>query len=140
MLNKSVKITLILFLLLTACSSADHSVKGGNAINSNMPKWVFYYDGGKKTCGVGISRPHIRGVAYQRVVAISRAIDEIARQQGVTVNTELASLMSGSQNGATSRLSTYSVQTSTGKTVEAKIIDTYMDEKSDDFYVLMCDD
>jgi len=139
MLNKSVKITIILSLFLTACSSADHSVKADNSINSKIPKWVFYYDGDRKTCGVGIARPHIRGLAYQRAVAISRAIDEIARQQGVTVDTELASLMSGNQNGAISRLSTYSVQTSTGKTVEAKIIDSYMDERSDELYLLMCD-
>jgi len=139
-LNNYPTIIAFFFLLLTACSSAHNSVKGGNSIDPNKPKWASHYDGGNKTCGLGIARPHIRGIAYQRIVAISRAIDEIARQQGVSVDTELESLMIGNQNGTISSLSTYSVQTSTGNKVEAKIIDTYMDDRSDDFYVLMCED
>lgn len=114
-----------------ACKSANYSAL-------ELPKWVMHYDGGGKRCGVGISRTHINGLPYQRALAISRAIDEIAKQQGVTVDSELASIISGSQNGAISRLSTFSVQTTTGEKVEAEIMDTFMDNKSSELYILMC--
>lgn len=98
----------------------------------------MHYDGGGKKCGVGVSLPHIKGIAYQRMLAISRAIDEIAKQQGVSVDTELASIMSGNQSGANSRLSTYSVQATTGEKVEAEIVDTFIDNQFDELYILMC--
>ena len=45
-----------------------------------MPDWVYHYENEEKRCGVGFASSHIRGIAYQRALAISRAIDEIAKQ------------------------------------------------------------
>lgn len=115
-------------------------------IHSNMsqnkkqpPKWIYgvYHEQGS-ICGVGISLPHIRGKAYQRATAISRAIDEIARQMNVKVNTTVEHFLKGNASGATSGLSSYSIQTTTGQTIRAKIEDVYLDPKSEELYILMC--
>ena len=105
-----------------------------------MPAWVLHYKAEGKICGVGVSLPHIKGIAYQRVLAISRGIDEIAKQLNVTVDTKLESLMTGSNNGVSSRLSTYSVQTANGQTVSAEIIEAWINDRTEEFYVLMCMD
>lgn len=105
-----------------------------------MPDWVLHYKAEDKICGVGVSLPHIRGIAYQRVLAISRGIDEIAKQLNVTVDTKLESLMTGSSNGVSSSLSTYSVQTANGQTVNAEIIEAWINDRTEELYVLMCMD
>ncbi len=82
----------------------------------------------------------MRGLAYQRATAISRAINEIARQKGATVSTQLEYFMRGSSAiGSTSSLSVYSVQTTEGQTIRARIVETYYDKEKQIFYVLMCE-
>ncbi|WP_121010584.1 hypothetical protein [Hydrogenivirga caldilitoris] len=83
----------------------------------------------------------MKGIAYQRATAIARAIDEIARQKGVTVNSQLEYFMEGSSMGGnTSALSVYSVQTTEGQTIKARIVEAYYDKESQLFYVLMCEE
>ncbi len=94
-----------------------------------------------EVCGVGTAGIHLRGFPYQRATAIARAIDEIARQKGVTVNTQLEYFMRGSSaGGAHSALSVYSVQTAEGQTIRARIVETYYDEEKKLFHVLMCEE
>ncbi len=100
-------------------------------------RFFNYHSKGKK-CGTGMSRPHIKGVSYQRATAISRAIDEIARQQGVEVKTDVEHFLTGSEDNVRSGLSTYSIQTTSGKTVQATIIDQKFNTPTDEFIVLMC--
>ena len=122
--------------LSTSCASNNKIA----ASVQKKPVWIYNYNNDSgKTCGVGNCGPHIKGIAHQRALAISRAIDEIARQQGVTVKTELTAYMNGSSSGGTSsKMSTYSVQTSNGQTVDAEVKDSWIDERENGFYVLMC--
>lgn len=126
-------------ILFSGCASTSKSTTGTKS-DLNMPDWVLHYKVEGKICGVGISLPHIRGIAHQRILAISRGIDEIAKQLNVTVDTNLESLMTGSSTGVSSSLSTYSVQTTSGQTVNAEIIEAWINDRTEEFYVLMCMD
>jgi len=118
---------LLLFILL-GCTSRE-------------PSWVYNYKPKKgEVCGVGTAGIHIRGFAYQRATAIARAIDEIARQKGVTVSTQLEHFMESSSSGAYSSLRVYSVQTTEGQTIRARIVETYYDRERQLFHVLMCEE
>lgn len=139
-LKRSLAAILILsaFVFYGCASANKSSIRTKSDVK--IPDWVLHYKAEGKICGVGISLPHIRGVAYQRVLAISRGIDEIAKQLNVTVDTKLESLMTGSSNGVSSRLSTYSVQTAKGQTVSAEITEAWINDRTEEFYVLMCMD
>ena len=126
-------------LAFSGCASTNKSTTRARS-DIKMPDWVLHYKAEGKICGVGISLPHIKGIAYQRVLAISRGIDEIAKQLNVTVDTKLESLMTGSSSGVSSSLSTYSIQTANGQTVNAEIIEAWINDRTEEFYVLMCMD
>ena len=122
---------LLLLFLMLACAQ-----------RREVPEWVYNFKPpGGKTCGVGVANVHIKGFAYQRATAIARAIDEIARQKGVTVNTQLEYFMKGTTTGGTrSELNVYSVQTTEGEVIKARLIETFYDQGSQRFYVLMCEE
>ena len=126
-------------LLFSGCASTAKSTSGVKP-DQKMPDWVLHYKAEGKICGIGVSLPHIRGIAHQRILAISRGIDEIAKQLNVTVDTNLESLMTGSSNGVSSSLSTYSVHATNGQTVNAEIIEAWINDSTEEFYVLMCMD
>ena len=125
---------LTVILLFSCAKKSDISTH-----TQQPPKWIYgvYHKQGS-ICGVGVSLPHIRGKSYQRATAISRAIDEIARQMNVKVNTTVEHFLKGNASGATSGLSSYSIQTTAGQTIRAKIEDVYLDPRSEELYVLMC--
>jgi len=104
------------------------------------PEWVFGNISSSDTCYVGSSRPHIRGIPYQRALAVSRSIDGIARQKNVTVNTKVEHYMSGTNKSSSSFLKTYSTQTNTGKKISAQIKKTWLNEKNGEIFILMCEE
>ncbi len=112
------------------------------AEKGEVPEWVYDFKPQKgEVCGVGVAGVHMRGFAYQRATAIVRAIDEISRQKGVTVDTRLEYFMAGTtESGARSGLAVYSVQTSKGQTIRARVVRAYYDKDSQMFYVLMCEE
>lgn len=130
------------FFLLPACTTTEEKSSPMPSVKSTVkvPDWILHYKNAKKICGVGVSKRHIKGLAYQRLLAISRGIDEIARQLGVTVETRLETYMTGTSESVSTGLSSYSVQTSSGQTVEAEIEEAWMNEETEEFYVLMCMD
>jgi len=129
------KYIVLLVFFIIGCAGNQQSVK-----NTNYPDWVFNAPSEGGICYVGSSLPHIRGIPYQRALAISRAIEGIARQKNVTVDVDVEHLMYGSSNSATSKLSVYSVQTTTGQTVKAKIKEVWRDPYKEELFVLMCED
>ena len=129
------RLTVLLFLLPFFIWSCGTNKTNNFKSTSSKPKWIYGVYNKNKICGVGISNIHVRGEAYQRATAISRAIDEIARQMNVKVNTSLEYFMS--KNGS-SALQVYSFQTTNGQTVKAKIEDVYVEPKSKRLYILMC--
>jgi len=122
---------------LSACRSHSADLESSH---EEMPGWIYHHDPGKRTCGVGISLPHIKGIAYQRAVAIARGIDEIARQRNVSVDTTLEHYMTASDGNVSSGISSFSVQTTSGVSISARIVDAWMSRTTDEFYVLLCTD
>lgn len=104
-----------------------------------MPDWIISESSNGDVCYVGSSRPHIKGLPYQKALAVSRAIDGIARQKNVMVDVQVESLMKGTSSGATTSLSSYSVQTTTGQKVSAKITDKWMNPQTNEIFVRMCE-
>lgn len=104
------------------------------------PDWVYGSPTGGKVCYVGSSIPHIKGSPYQRALAISRGIEGIARQKKVTVDVDVEHLLYGSSDSAASKMSVYSVQTTKGETVRAIIKEVWLNPRTDELFVLMCED
>lgn len=104
---------------------------------SSKPKWVFNpsLEGG--IGGVGICAMHIKGPSFQREVAISRAMDEIARQMGVKVQTALQTSAKVTNQSASTTLETYSVQTTDGRTIKATLRELWLDPSSSELYAWM---
>lgn len=90
-----------------------------------------------KTGGVGIAGPHINGVSAQRELAVQRAIDDIGRQLGVTVSSISKVASTGSKQGVQTQMTSYSIQTVSGKTVRAKIMEFWEDPETGKLYVWM---
>ena len=113
------------------------SIPSAVPATSAQPKWIYETSKEGKTGGVGISKPHFNGKTAQRSLAISRALDEIARQMGVEVsNIQKISTVGTSQN-ATTKLESYSFQATNGKIVIAKIQSFWEDKATDELYVWM---
>ncbi len=137
--NLGIKLFLLLLLsnVTISCASTEESEINETDKITMVERMNNCHSKGK-LCGVGISKPHIKGFFYQKATAISRSIDEIARQLGVEVKVKLDHYLKGSGSGGTSGLSSYSVQTTSGKTVTAQIKDTWYSKKTEELYVCMC--
>jgi hypothetical protein len=121
---------------LSGCSSLNPTTS--STISSSIPqkpKWIFETSKEGKAGGVGISKPHFNGKAAQRILAISRALDEIARQMGVEVNNIQKISTTGTSQDTTTTLESYSFQTTNGKIVTAKVQSFWEDTTTDELYV-----
>jgi len=117
---------------LAGCGSAEPK-----PATNGMPDWVYNPGMSGKLGGVGSAVTHARGRAAQRELAISRALDEIARQMGVKVSTILNTEASAGNGGASSSMQSYSFQTTDGKTVKAQIKAFWHDSYRDELFVWM---
>lgn len=76
---------LILFaLLFVGCN--ENPVPAKQQTIEARPEWITNPNLGGVIGSVGSSGPHFKGPAYQRKLAISRALDELALQQGVEID------------------------------------------------------
>lgn len=132
--------------LITGCLPANQYLSAPSAstqnsstspLPSNLPKWVFEPSKNGKIGGVGISKSHFEGKTAQRSLAISRALDEIARQMGVEVVSLQKISTVGTSQKATTSLESYSFQTTDGKTVRARVETFWEDRAHDELYVWM---
>ena len=132
------KLFLIGFILMTiSCAGTSTTQKP----TVDMPKWI--YDGSHdlgKICYVGSSLPHIKGLPYQRALAVTRAIEGIAKQKNVKVDVEVETIMKGTRNNASTKMMSYSVQTTKGQNVSAKITDIWLNPENKEMFVRMCED
>ena len=113
-------------LFVTACGGAN--VK---------PKWTMLPPDDGKVYGVGSSPEHIKGPNFQRALAMSMAIDEIARQNGVKVSNSLDRMQEVDSSGnVRSSARSVSLQTVDGKMINAVIKDMW-ENRHHKLYVLM---
>ncbi len=72
-------------LLLQGCMANKYY--NNKTVSNGAPKWLLdpYIDG-DTNAAVGCAKRHFKGVEAQKKLAISRAIDQVATQNKVTVN------------------------------------------------------
>ena len=105
---------------------------------AGAPDWTLMPPSDGKIYGVGSSPIHVKGQTFQRALAVSRAIDEIASQKKVKVTSTLERAESIAASGKVfSAAQKYSVQTVEGQDVSAQIKEIYQDPRSKRIFVLM---
>lgn len=132
---KHMRYWFFILMFILGCVNNQQGVK-----KIQYPDWIFNVPSSNGICYVGSALPHIRGKPYQRALAVSRAIEGIARQKNVTVNVDVEHLMYGNKDSASSKMMVYSVQTTKGQTVSAKIKDVWLDPYKEELFVLMCEE
>ncbi|MDY0164090.1 hypothetical protein [Desulfobotulus sp.] len=126
---------LIPTLIFTACT--PHSSGTGPQNAQTRPSFILNPSIEGRMGGVGIARPHIKGVSAQRELAISRAIDEIARQKGTRVQSWQAIQTTGTRESASTHMEAVSIQTTSGETIQAIIRQMWEDPATKELYVWM---
>ena len=115
----------------TGCSGSNVSAQQTAQIKSGYPSWFYMPSKDGKLGGVGIAKQHVRGPSMQRMLAISRAFDEIAMQIG----TKVSSSVSTQSNNSGTSMQTYSVQTANGKNITATVKEFWLNNKTGELAV-----
>lgn len=79
----------------------------------------------------------MNGRTGQRELAVARAIDDIARQISVKVDSVSTLYTSGDNSGSYSSMNIYSVHAVTGASFSAKIMDVWEDGDKGELYIYM---
>jgi hypothetical protein len=119
----------LLVLVFSGC--VDQFAQPAKPKNT-LPKWLDNpYIQNDKIAAVGCSKPHFKGVEAQKDLAISRAIDRIAKQNRISVQN--VTLRKKTTNGIMSKSSSKStsLQTVNKVSVSTKIKDIYKKENGD---------
>lgn len=134
------KITLSLLfcfvlIILAGCYAAE--VQSGTKLVNGKPYWFFSPSKDGKIGGVGVCGMHVDGTTGQKTLATQRALEEIARQMGVKVDS-YSSLKSVSDNtGSAVSGESSSFFTVDGREVKAKIEEMWEDPYTNELYVWM---
>lgn len=128
---KSLFSALFILTLFAACGQPNPNQK---------PEWTLLPPDDGHVYGVGICPIHVKGATFQRALAISRGIDEIARQKGVKVSNTLERVESIQKGASSLSARNYSIQSVEGTKVKAKIKSIYQDPYSKRLYVLMVEE
>ena len=104
-------------------------------LQHQRPAWIDNPHSVGKVVGLGHAATHIKGRSAQRELASRRALDEIARQMGVTIsNTTVINQQVTNSSSSTSMVGN-SVQTVDGRVVNAVIHGEW--QEGGTIYILM---
>jgi hypothetical protein len=128
-------IATIFLLTFTGCMNREVKSNSGSTVQTNgRPAWFFNPTMGKYTYGgIGVAGRSSKGISGQRRLAISKAIDELAFQLGVSVK----SIVETTQKQSNSEYQSYSVQTTTGDVFSAKLMEVWYDNEKEELYAWM---
>jgi hypothetical protein len=124
------KCNLIIFLAVLSFLSASCTPSKSNSIVNDKPAWFWSPNDGELVGGVGDAGTHVDGIAAQRQLAIYRAIEDIARQKGVTVDSVQTLQQYTTETSSSSSLKLYSVHTVSGATVTARVREFWIDHQT----------
>jgi len=124
---------MVLAVLAVGCGGTPQAT----VPKDGSPEWIYNPGMSGKIGGVGSAITHVKGRAAQRETAISRALDEIARQMGVKVSNVLSTEASAGGGNASSSMQSYSFQTTDGKVVKAQIKAFWHDSYRNELFVWM---
>ncbi|MBU1989260.1 hypothetical protein KJ691_00800 [bacterium] len=124
---------ILALLVLTGCNTQP--VKEKNS-KFDQPSWIMKPSQNGKIGAVGTAYRHYKGLAYQRKLAITRALDELTLQQGVKVNLRMEKEVQVVNDRASSSLDVKSDYTA-NNTITAHIEEIWQDPMSQEFFVWM---
>jgi len=117
-------------LFTTACSTATTKVSSTSL--NNTPPWLSNpYCDSDKYAAVGCSASHIKGEAAQKKLAISRAIDDLATQVKVKVDSVTIRKKHTNKMEHTSKSETVSLQKVSNVEISTKIKAIYKKKNGD---------
>ncbi|NLW05084.1 MAG: hypothetical protein GX029_07660 [Pseudomonadaceae bacterium] len=128
---------LSLSVTLVGCLAQHKPLQGQQSqpVSSQRPAWINNPQIAGETVGLGHSGLHFNGRAAQRELATRRALDEIARQMGVTVSNATIINQQLTGAGASTSMTGTSFQSVDGRVVNAVVHGEW--QESDNFYILM---
>lgn len=127
-------IIVLAFILLAGCAAETQS---GVKLVNGKPYWFYNPSLNGKIGGVGVSGIHVDGKTGQKSLATQRALEEIARQMGVKVDSYASLRTSTTDNSATVSGESSSFFTVDGKEVKAMIKEEWEDPYTHELYVWM---
>lgn len=116
---------------LVACMSQLQPKK----TSSQRPAWIDNPQTVGEVVGLGQSGYHMNGRAAQRELATRRALDDIARQLGVTVSNETTINQQSTNLNSKTNMNSDSVHSVNGRVVNALVHDEWQD--GDTLYIIM---
>lgn len=121
-------------LMLAACGG--HKAGGqGNGLVYGKPAWYWHPGDGELIGGVGESGLHLDGPSAQRQLAVSRAMEDIARQKGITVQNIQEITQYANREMSSVNISAYSLQTVDGAYIVARIREVWQDPATGRIFV-----
>jgi hypothetical protein len=120
-----------MLFFLTACVGQEAAKPA-----SSKPEWISNPKLNGSIGAVGIAGAHMKGISYQRDLAIQRALKNLSYQQGVDVTTSTNLQDKCNGNNCSSSMNQNSSLNSTSK-VTAHIESTWVDNYSKEIYVWM---
>jgi hypothetical protein len=128
-------LTLALFLLLfTGCNRSVAPVQEKSVI---YPAWMANPNANGLRGSIGSAYPHFKGPSYQRALAISRALDELAMEMGVTVNVDAKREERTNGDEVNAKSDIHTQQSVNNSNVTAHIEATFTDPKTNELFVWM---
>lgn len=129
-------LSFFLFIFVSGCASKHSS--SSSVSNIQIPEWVTNPSKNGVIGGVGYCAAHINGYAGQKELASKRALEDIARQKGVLVNSIM--LISSKSSNSTKLPDTTSKNISsyqTQQSVKAYIKEIWVHPVSKEMYIYM---
>lgn len=134
-MKKSLYLILLLLLAFTGCNQPEPTVS-----KNARPAWILDPNQNGKIGAVGTANRHHKGFTYQRKLAVSRAIDELALQQGVKVTLSIKKQEQVKNDKVKSQMNIKSSYDAKKSVVTAHIEETWKDPISQEFYVWLVKD
>lgn len=128
---------ILLSLLIVFFAGCNKDAAPAKEQTTVYPAWINNPNIGGVTGSVGSSGPHFKGPAYQRKLAISRALDELALQQGVEIDLVAKREQTAKDDDVHSTMDIQTQQRVKNSKVTAHIEATFLDPKTKELFVWM---
>jgi hypothetical protein len=133
---KSIFLVILIIFSFSACLDKKTVVKK----EIPPPVWISkpYMNG--KIGAVGSAYPHFKGKTFQRRLAISRGLDELAQQSGVNIKSTIKTSQERQGSSTKTGAQIYTVQNSANETIKAHIEAVWTDKRTQELYIWLLQD
>lgn len=125
-------VAFILLLVLAFSGCVEPSpINSKNA----QPAWVLNPSLDGKIGAIGTANRHYKGLAFQRELAITRGLDELALQQGVKISLSIEKKEKVINDSATVSMESQGTYSTNSNNITAHIEDAWKDPISEEIYI-----